>query len=289
MDNVRAEFSASQGDYGIWIALEGVNSGGTSSNDVHVYEAYGTFRITDGISGQMGQFRAPFLWSALISNNHQVLLDRTFNGQVWETAGMQDGVQLSGAFDMLNWWFAFQNGNDSVGEDFRMTARASFNVLGTGIGWQEGAFGASDETQLTIGAAYSDDTNFSDGVSYCVDLGFTQGPFSAHAEMVDYDDDVQFDALINTSTGVLNPAFTTPSVETPWSATVGYMITPDQYEIIGRYEDLDDLDDTAVWTVGIVRYVVGHDAKWTLQYSSSDSDVAGKEADTVALGLTVGV
>jgi len=287
MDNARLEFSASQGDYGVWVALEGAESSSPGGGDVQLYEAYGTFRITDGISGQMGLFRAPFLWSALISNNHQVLLDRTFNGQVWENRN--EGVQLSGNFDMFNWWFAFQNGNDNVGEDYRITARASFNVLGTSIGWQEGAYGASDETQLTIGAAYTDDTNFTDGTSFCVDLGFTQGPFSAHGEIVDYDDDIQFDSAINTSTGVLNPNLIGGTIETPWSATVGYMITPNEYELIGRYEDVDDADDTAAWTVGIVRYVVGHDAKWTLQYSSSDSDVAGKEADTVALGLTVGV
>lgn len=282
LDNARVELSASQGDYGVFIALEG--GGGTAD----LYEAYGTFRITDGVTGQMGRFRAPFLWSALITENHQILLDRTFSGQAWQ--GRDDGIQVSGTFDQFGWWLAFQNGQDSVADEYSWTARASFNALGTGIGMQEGAYGASEETSLTVGAAYTDDSTPQDGEAWALDLGFTQSAFSAHGEIVSYGDDVQLDSGLNTSTGVINPIAIIPNgTDTPWSATVGYMITPNQYEIAARYEDLDDVDNTTVWALGINRYVVGHDAKWTLQYSSSNSDVAGKEADTLALGLTVGV
>lgn len=283
IDNARLIFDGSQGEYGVHIELDA--AGGSAT----LLDAFATFRIAEGITGQMGQFRAPFLWSALIDDNHLVLLDRTFSGNVF--ASRDQGLQVSGVFDQFGWWVALQNGQDGVADEYAWTARVQFNALGAGVGWQEGAYGASDETSLTVGAGYTDDGTPSDGAAFCIDVGFTQGAFSAHAELVDYDDDVTQTPGLNTSTGVISSAgiAATADAETPWSATVGYMITPNEYEIVGRYEDIDDTNDTTAWVLGVNRYVAGHNAKWTLQFSSSDSDNTGIEADTLALGLTVGV
>src|SRR5688572_13556087 len=60
MDNARLELRADQQDYGIVIQLE------AAPGVAFLLDAYGTFRITEGIVAQMGRFRAPFLWSALI-------------------------------------------------------------------------------------------------------------------------------------------------------------------------------------------------------------------------------
>lgn len=284
MDNARIELRADQGDdYGVVIQLE------AAPGVAFLLDAYGTFHITEGIEGRMGNFRAPFLWSALIEDNHLILLDRTFNGQNW--SGRQEGIQINGTFDQFGWWVALQNGIDGVADEFQWTVRASFNALGTSSGnMQEGAFEAGTESSLMIGAAYSNDGTPDDGAAFAIDLGFTQGALSAHAELVDYDDDVTPDSSLNLQTGTLNPSgLATTGSETPWSITLGYMISENMYEIAARFEDLDDSDDTTAWTIGLNRYVHGHDAKWTLQFSSADSDVAAKEADTIALGLCVGV
>jgi hypothetical protein len=295
IDNARVVLDASQGDYGVHIALEaGQDSGSGSSTGstpgvASLYEGYGTFRIAEGVSGQMGLFRAPFLWSIMIDNNHQILLDRTFSGEVWSVR--QEGIQISGTFDQFAWWGAFQNGQDGVADDYSWTARGQFNALGTGVGMQEGAYGASEESSLTIGAAYTDDNFPKDGSAWAIDLGFTQGPFSAHGEIVNYGDDITPDNALNSNTGVLgwDGNLSSTNGDSPWSGTVGYMITPNEYEVAFRYQDFDDSDDSSAWTVGVNRYVAGHNAKWTLQYSSSDSDASTKEAKTIALGLTVGV
>jgi len=283
MDNARLDLRADQGDYGVVIQLD------AAPGFALLQDAYGTFRITEGIMGQMGRFRTPFLWSALIEENHLIFLDRTFNGQFWDFR--QEGFQISGNFDQFGWWVALQNGQDGVADEYQWTARASFNAMGTsGPGWQEGAYGSDMGSNLMIGAAFTDDGFPDDGAAFAIDLGFTQGPISAHAELVDYDDDIQPDSAISLTNGVLNPiGFTANGSETPWSATFGYMITEQKWEIAGRYEDLDDQDDTSAWTIGLNYYVAGHDAKWQVQFTSADSDVNAKEADTIAVGLTVGV
>ena len=42
-------------------------------------------------------------------------------------------------------------------------------------------------------------------------------------------------------------------------------------------------------TVGLNRYIEGHAAKWQINYSTIDSDLAANEIDMVRLGLTVSV
>jgi hypothetical protein len=132
----------------------------------------------------------------------------------------------------------------------------------------EGAYGSAQGNRLTIGAGYyNDDGNIPDGIAFAVDANFVSGPLSAAAEVVDYD------------TGFGN--------NTPFSAQVGFMLVPDQWEAALRYEDLDTTTDTTVITAGINYYMSGHDAKWQLNYSTTDDDVV--DLDWFALGLTASV
>lgn len=303
LDNARAELRASQGDYGVYIAIEGADTsddaltgGNAQDGTVRLIDAFGTVKVMEGITGQVGRFRAPFLWSSfMVEENHQVLLDRTFNGQIFQ--GRQDGVQLSGAYDRLAWWFALMNGTDQMLDEVMWTGRVQWTPLGAGPGGQEGAYGQTGDLNLTIGAAYMDDegvdTTANSAGAFGADAVLTQGGLSVHVEIVQYEEDVAFEPGLNSRTGAINPvALGVNSDETPmpWSATVSYMIVPNQWEIVGRYENIDDdQDDTVVWTAGVNFYAAGHNAKWTLQGMRSDSDDAAKEADTFALGLTVGV
>lgn len=299
LDNARVELRASQGDYGAYISLEG--AGGT----VGVLDAYATFKIAEGVTGQMGRFRAPFLWSSfMVEENNMLLLDRTFNGQIFQ--GRQDGAQLSGVYDQFGWWAALQNGIDGLQDKISWTVRAQVNALGTGMGKQEGAFGSSSDTNITIGAAYTEDTaadlvgGVNSGGAYAVDAGLTQGAFSAHFELVNYEADIRPIADISPTTGVVTPVASGSlpafgagglalNVENPWTATASYAIQPDVVDLVVRFEDLDDNSDTSVWSVGLNYYLSGHNAKWTLQGSRSDSDLSFMDVDTLALGLTVGV
>jgi len=287
VDNARVYFSGNAGDYGVFISADGATGGAA------LLDAFGTFPIFEQVKGQMGQFKIPFLWSSLVDDNNLLFLDRSYNGQIFDSRDI--GIQVSGAWEQLSWWLALQNGIDGVAEDFQWTARVQFNALGAGTGMQEGAYGASEDSNLTVGVAYTDEgadnTLGPVGSAVALDVGFASGPFSVHGEIVDFDDDRMPVPGLSGSTGVMGPAgfSTTTGSETPWSVMVGYMITPNEYEIAGRWQDMDDGDNGDEWGIAVNRYVQGHNAKWTLQYTSFSSDNTNIEADTIALGLCVGV
>ena len=122
-----------------------------------------------------------------------------------------------------------------------------------------------------FGAAFGDDSGLDNGGRWILEAAFVSGPFSLAAETADFDVDV--------------------GDNTPWDATASFLFTQ-QYEVAARYEDLDDGDaNTTAYTLGLNRYLAGHDIKWTLQYRRFDTDteVAGIafDRDEVALGLTV--
>jgi len=288
VDNARVYFSGNAGDYGVFISADGAGGGAS------LLDAFGTFPIFEQVKGQMGQFKIPFLWSSLVDDNNLLFLDRTYNGQVFDSR--DTGIQVSGAWEQLSWWLALQNGVDGVAEDFQWTARVQFNALGAGTGMQEGAYGASEDSNLTVGVAFTDDgadsaTFIPTDSAIGFDVSFASGPFSVHGEIVDYDDNRRPLPGLNFTTGVLTPVATSPTTgsETPWTVMVGYMITPNEYEIAARWQDLDDDEDSNEWGVSVNRYVQGHNAKWTLQFTSLNSDDDTIESDTIALGLCVGV
>ena len=299
MDNARVILDGSQGDYGVHVELDAIDTVDVDGigpltqtqntvGSVALLDAYATAGFGDGLKAQMGRFRAPFLWSALIGDNNLILLDRTFNGEVWD--GRQEGAQLSGAFDKIAFWVALQNGTDGVADEYSWTGRVAFSPLGH-VGTQEGAYGAAPDTGLTLGAAYSDDSAVSKGAAWCIDATLVQGGFSLQGELVDYSDDITPNAGMNLCTGVLNPngiAAAAVGSHTPWSATAGLLVNQ-QIELVARYEDLDDSNNTTQVTVGINFYASGHNAKLTVEGVRSNSDVALKEADTFAVGVTVGV
>lgn len=261
MDNVRVNFAGNAGDYGVFVSLE--NAFGIAV----LFDAYATFPIGAQVNGRFGQFRAPVLWSGLLDENNLILLDKTINGAIWSFR--DPGFMINGSFEQLGWWIALQNGADGLADEYALSGRVAFNALGTGVGMQEGAYGAPADSNLTIGIGYYDDGAVTDGTATAIDAAFTRGALSAHAEMVDYD--VGFGDA------------------TPWSGTIGWMVTPNEWEIAGRYEDLDDAFDTNVMTVGVNRYIQGHNAKWGLNWSTVNSDSAALEVDMIGLGLTVGV
>ena len=222
------------------------------------------------MTGQLGQFRPPFMWSSQVDEDKFLLLSRTVNGAIW--ASRDNGVMLNGTFEQIGWYVAAQNGADSVGDDLAFTGRVDFDALGAGIGLQEGAYNAADESTLTVGVAFHDDGALSDGTAIGADGVYTMGAFSAHAEIVDYDAD-----------------FSVVGDTTPFSVTASYMVSPDEYEIAVRFEDADDSADTSRITLGVNRYITGHDAKWGINYTTTDSDSAILEVDVVSVGLTLSV
>jgi hypothetical protein len=71
--------------------------------------------------------------------------------------------------------------------------------------------------------------------------------------------------------------------------TASFMLDPERYEVALRYEMLDDVNDAKALTLGINRYVAGHDVKWVLNVADVSSDLDTQDGLVVGLGLTVNV
>jgi hypothetical protein len=143
----------------------------------------------------------------------------------------------------------------------------------------EGAYGATDETDVTVGVAVADDGSFDKGVHFAVEASMTTGPFSLSGNVVSLDDDIAARA-------VLPGEVAGGDSRTPWDVTASYMFT-DMYEVGGRYQDADDDADTTQWGVVVNRYTQGHDIKWQLEWLSNDSDNDAGDFDLLGLGLAV--
>lgn len=242
-------------------------TGGVGS--LGVLDAYATFAITDQIKGQIGNFRPPFLASSLRNEDGMLFQDRSFLGQGW--AFRDQGIQVSGSFDMLNFALAVQNGSDGAGDELVIAGRVSFTVMGNAPGKNEGALGQGDETSFTIGVGYYNDGQLSDGTAIAVDGQFGMGALSAAFELVDLEQDFL------------------GAEATPYNFQVGYMVVPEEWEVAIRYEDFDTTSDTTAITAGVNWYHNGHAAKWHLNYITVMDDVSSNEADIIQVGMTASI
>lgn len=254
---------------------------------VGLLDAFVSVALSDTVAVSIGRFGATTLWSTAIEDRRLLFLDRGFLGEALD--GRDVGVEFSGAFGRLNGWATVQNGIDAEGKDLALSARLSYHVLGDSLCTCEGCCGMADQEHLTVGVTWFDDAGLDAGTLLLGDAFFTKGGWSAIVEVADLDDDLRPGTAINPATGVVIPgAFAVTGAQTPWNASAAYMFTPDEWEAAVRYQDLDDDDDTTLLTLAVNRYIGGHNAKWTAQFDRSDSDNTALEADTLAVGLTVG-
>lgn len=282
LDNVRLEVTGDAGsDYSYKVSFE-LRSGTATLRD-----AYAKWKVAEGVNGKMGRIKAAFFQSGLVANNRLLFLERTGLGDVFDARDL--GIEFSGEFDTLNWFLSAQNGTDGQGDEHKFTARIRAALMGNGTGKQEGAYGSGDEMNLSAGLAWMDDGNLDDGSILGIEAQLTSGPFSVAAEIAD------FDKGTAGVFGIDNPVLAQFGVvgldvadTTPWDVTGSYMFT-DMYEVGVRYQDMDDDEDTTAWTIGVNRYVQGHDIKWQAEWHHVTTDNASDDFDVIGVGLAVSI
>ncbi len=307
LDKVRIEITGDAGqDYSYKVSFDLGDTGSTSgsSNVAKLKDAYVAWKVADNVKGTMGQFTKPVLRESLISDKNLLFTERTALGGFFRPR--DTGVMLSGTFETIEWSLAAQNGLDGKEKKLNYAVRVAANLMGTGVGKVEGAYGAGQETNLTAGIAYSEDkaisANGGKGAAYGGDVTLTSGPFSLAAEGIHFGkgdiaggtfpskdgNDLQFGSS-NSSVSV------DPADNTSWDVTGSYMFT-EQYEAALRYESAKGNTpgggtDPSVQAISaaINRYVQGHDIKWTLGWLHTKSDDNTNEIDEWTLGLTVGI
>lgn len=305
LDSVRLNVDGSVGEYSYFVSAEfgdadrqtyEVASLGTPLVSIErnavLLDAYVDWMIGDTVHLKMGNFRQPFSRSGLITRNRTLFVDRTSIGNIF--AGRQTGVMAHGDFEQVRWHVAAQNGLDSIGDDFLLTGRVDVDVIGSGVGDQEGAYGAGDETALTVGAAVADEAALDDGLMWTIDAALTSGPFYAQAEIADFDDGTGAGGAFGRTWGTvafLNSLGATGSDvadTTPWAATASYCFPDNDFEVAARWEDSDNDNNDEALSLGINKYVRGHDIKWQLSYTMFNTDVTDGDADILSLALAMG-
>ena len=243
-----------------------------------VQDAYGRWNINEAFRVYMGQFKCPVLMSSQVWQGNLIMIDRTRLGQIFDV--WQPGAAATWDGGGFHVKLALQNGMDGVADEFGMVVRGEYNIAG-GAKEYEGAYGSAGGTTATIGAAYfNDGTQVGGedlGTVIVVDGYADFGGLSVHGEIADLDEEFAG-----------NMGFSGSGEDAmPFTATVGYMISPDAWEIAARYQDMDDDAETTSIGGGLNYYSAGHAAKW--QLNVSQVEVGDEDGLIVQLGLAVGV
>lgn len=276
LDGIRINVTGKVGDYSMKITAEG------KSGTFAVRDAFVRLPVIDNVSVQLGQFKSRFLYSYYASNDKLVFYRRSAIASAWGTR--DTGAQIDGRFGPFLGVIQLQNGDDAAGDEWALTAKAFWAVMGKMIEKQLGGFGTDAETALTLGVGYFDDSTVSNSSAISAEAVFTSGPIFAAAEAVSHDD-----GFTGITSGVASKVDAAGFADdTPWDVTLAWMLT-EQWELAAEYEDNDDPGSTTTVRGGVNYYVHGHAAKWQLNYATTSSDSPALEVDLVTLGLLVSI
>ena len=280
ISNARLVFSGKVGDYELKASIEGASNG--QVGDVTVKDFYARWNPCSAVSAQIGNFKSPFLYTGVESDERLIFFERSSQGRLW--AGREAGAMLFGTHGKFQWWAAAQNGGDAQGNDLLLVAKGAFALLGDPLPMkQSGGFGVDAPTRLQAAFGYLDDASAATGsaTAMTAELIGVSGPIFAMLEYVDYDDGFVAGSV---PTGNAKAAANADVADTsPWGVTAGYMFT-EKDEAALRYEDLDDVDNTTLIWAGYNRYLQGHPLKWQFNYVSLSSDAG--DVDEFLIGLT---
>lgn len=250
-------------------------------------DAYARWELSDAFGVQIGQFNARDAFSGDVGSNRLLFHNRSFIGERFHEydLGVQvDGVWGNQEYPEFVWSFAALNGDDGAESDLDLRARVDFNHLGNGAGWSEGAYGSQNDSNGTLGLFWAEDSDVGasteKGTVWGADYRATFGPFGVQAEWIDFDDAAA--AAADAGLGM--------SGASAWSAGLSYLFGAEQnWELGGRWEDLDSESNETRLTAGLTYYVAGHDIKWQLNWVDISSDASAEEGTVLQLGLSVGL
>jgi hypothetical protein len=264
------------GNYEVFIRADGSDAtdfppiAGGAPGALAVRDAWARAPLSEGVNLYFGNFRCPVLNSSMLDEGKLAFIDRTRLGQMFDV--YQAGAAVVADFDAFHVKLAAQNGADGAGDELGNVARGEYKV-GEGAKQREGALGA-EGFDATFGLGYFDDGVADDVNAMVVDAYATMDAFSVHAELMDMGEGLA------TMMGL-----TAGEEATPFTATFGYRVT-DEWEVLARFQDLDDTLETTQVGAGLNYYVQGHAAKWQVNVSQLDND--NDDGLILQIGLSLG-
>ena len=248
-------------------------------------DAYVNWSRYRWLSFKAGQFKTPFGFEQLYQDSRLYIPERTL-GSDRLTASRQIGLAASGTLGeagLLSYSVGAFNGtgtNASANDDDRFLYAG--RIEGT---LYEGRLAGLD-TRLAAGIDGL--TSRDRSVGFPADFGFDSTPatpgrdgiFAGRRRAVGVDAQLQlgrFELWGEVLQGRFSPENRTPAPTVRATATSflgAYMLIPDRFQIVGRY---DRFLDTATWTAGTNYYLRGHDLKLQLHYVRSDAGDAERQ------------
>jgi phosphate-selective porin O/P len=277
----RLKMTGSRGDYGYTMQVE--FAGGIS-----LLDAFLDFPLGGQVNGRFGQFKAGFSRSGLLSGGNIFFVDRNIIGNLW--SGRRQGFMLSGEFDQLGWWLTIQDGGNvgsasagDPGDEYLITAKIAFDLMGEGANAKnEGAYGGTEEPSATAAIGFYDDSNVDSGDGTLLEFHGGTNVYAFGLDILDVGDGL----VASNGNAVASPFNTTIAGNTtPISLFGTYMLQPDTWEIGVRFQDYDNTANEDKLDIGVINHIDGHKLKWTIQYSTTTSDVAANEVDWIAIQL----
>lgn len=286
--NARLKASGTVGDVE-YVLMAGFEDGGTASI---LKDAYINIPIGANLKVRTGQFKAIVARDSLVSSSKLFFVDRSELGTLF--GSRREGIALMGNFEAFDWAITVQDGTDGAGDELFFAVRGAIDLMGDGVDMIEGAYGAPEDIEGTIGVSYWDDGTLDEGDGFLVEATMAAQMYSINAYVADIGDEVyrgnESGSLLGGYNSMLDTSFIGAD-STPFGIMATFMITqptPEQggWEIGARFQDMDDVADTNIIDLGINYYASGHDYKYFLQYKTIDSDAG--DADLIAIGVNVG-
>jgi len=276
VNDARIHVSGNHGDYGYMVQWDLADDG--------LLDAYVDFAIGGQVNARMGAHKAGISRSALISSGNTFFANRTYAGDAW--ADRTEGLTLSGDFDQLGWSLGFMDGFDADADDHLMTAKVDFDVMGDGMGANEGAYGGSESPSLTIGIGMWDDGGADDTDGNIIEAYAGTNVWSFGVEMQDIGDANQA-TQGGSDIGDLLNTFGQGADCSPMTITGTYMLSPDTWELGVRMQDFDNDDNTESMSIAVNNYIDGHGLKWTLDMTEYTTDTDVFDTSVLTLQLNV--
>ena len=274
-DAIRVELDGERAGYSWKLSFDGFN--GTTN----IFDAYVRGPMGENLTWTVGRFRAPFVRSGLMPENRYLFLAPTRNGLLYRGRAIQTqgGMLHYNHDDHLAVQLAVQNGFDGTNDEHMIT------IIGDGVPMIEGAYGAPDELQGQAAIAFSDDSVLPKGQALLAEAAFTYGRFYGAFEIADYDRDY---TAADLGTGVITVPAQGRGNTTPWAITGSALIdAADEWEAAVRHEDYDDLLGREVTTLGVNKYLNGHDAKLMFNWLYTNLSGATPSQSLIAIGASV--
>ena len=245
-------------------------------------DGWGQWNLGGQYAVRVGSFVAPLTLSTSVEAERLAFVRRSYFGEIFDVP--DPGAMFAGDIEFVSYYVALQNGRDGTTEDLALSGRLDYHLSGT-PSIAEGALGAQGNLVGTIGGFYYDDGSISDGEVIGADARLAASGISLAGEWGIFGDGWGLDDPDGTVPGGFGGA----DESQPWSASAGYMLVPDQWEVVVRWEELDNDTDDERLTAGLNWYLNGHSAKLQLNWVRLTSDAPARDGELLQLGFTVGM